>query len=111
MLDDSKDVFIAAQAPEWAARFPAASPAALDLLDRMLQFNPANRITVAQALQHPYLAQLHEEAAEPAAPGAPQARGACRASVSGWSRLWGLGVDNEPSPQPRCARGPASRRV
>lgn len=50
------------QAPDWRVRFPRASAPALDLLDRMLQFNPANRITVAEALQHPYLAQVSNQA-------------------------------------------------
>lgn len=50
-------------------KFPEADPLALDLMERMLQFDPRKRITVEQALKHPWLAQLHDEAAEPAAPG------------------------------------------
>jgi len=48
--------------------FPNASPEALDLLRKMLRFNPAKRITVDQALSHPYLSALHEPADEPVAP-------------------------------------------
>ena len=48
--------------------FPDASSQAIDLLARMLQFDPRKRITVEEALQHPYLAQLHDPSAEPAAP-------------------------------------------
>lgn len=33
---------------------------ALDLLLRMLQFNPRKRITLPEALRHPYLAQFHK---------------------------------------------------
>jgi serine/threonine protein kinase len=34
----------------------AASPLLLDLLARMLQYDPARRITAAEALQHPWFA-------------------------------------------------------
>ena len=51
--------------------FPDASAQAIDLLERMLQFNPTKRITVEDALAHPYLAQLHNPAVEPSAPGDP----------------------------------------
>jgi serine/threonine protein kinase len=34
--------------------FPAASPLALDLLTRLLRFDPAQRISAADALNHPY---------------------------------------------------------
>lgn len=47
--------------------FPRATPLALDLLDRMLGFDPAKRITVDEALAHPYLAALHDPADEPVA--------------------------------------------
>ena len=47
-----------AQTVDWAAKFPGANPRALDLMARMLQFNPGRRITVEQALAHPYLAQV-----------------------------------------------------
>lgn len=34
--------------------FPRADPLAIDLLQKMLQFNPYKRITAEQVLQHPY---------------------------------------------------------
>jgi serine/threonine protein kinase len=39
--------------------FPDANALAIDLLAKMLKFNPDERITVLQALAHPYLSQLH----------------------------------------------------
>lgn len=38
-------------------------------MEKMLKFDPRKRITVVDALKHPWLAQLHDEAAEPCAPG------------------------------------------
>jgi len=45
--------------------FPDASPEAIDLLEKMLAFHPARRITVEEALAHPYLASLHSPDDEP----------------------------------------------
>ncbi|KAJ1836637.1 Mitogen-activated protein kinase 2 [Coemansia sp. RSA 2711] len=51
--------------------FPYASPLAIDLMDKMLNFSPKKRITVEEALAHPYLAQYHDEADEPVCPPLP----------------------------------------
>ena len=48
--------------------FVSASPDALDLIKKCLQFNPDKRITAFEALRHPYVAQFHNEADEPACP-------------------------------------------
>eukprot|EP00126_Sphaerothecum_destruens_P006559 Sdes_comp19419_c0_seq1m10771 len=45
---------------------PRASPTALDLLEKMLVFDPSARITAEEALKHPYLAQFHDPNDEPA---------------------------------------------
>ena len=45
----------------FSSLFPRASQSALDLLDRMLQFDPSKRITVVEALRHPYLAVHFKE--------------------------------------------------
>lgn len=46
--------------------FPDAHPEALDLLQKMLQFDPRRRITVEDALRHPYVASIRCD--EPSAP-------------------------------------------
>ena len=48
--------------------FPSASDDALDLVRKLLQFNPSKRLTVEQALRHPYVAQFHNPDDEPACP-------------------------------------------
>ena len=48
--------------------FPGADPAGLDLLQRMIVFNPANRITLQQALEHPFLTGVRQPAAEVSSP-------------------------------------------
>ena len=45
--------------------FPHAPPVAIDFMDKLLQFAPEKRISVDEALQHPYLALLHDPNDEP----------------------------------------------
>ncbi|OIW19831.1 hypothetical protein TanjilG_24544 [Lupinus angustifolius] len=52
----------------FSARFPNVPPEALDLLEKMLIFDPNKRITVDEALCHPYLSSLHKINAEPICP-------------------------------------------
>ncbi|MES1909874.1 MAG: hypothetical protein MHM6MM_002561 [Cercozoa sp. M6MM] len=42
----------------WRTVFPNADPLAIDLLSRMLEFDPTRRCSVDEALNHPYLAAL-----------------------------------------------------
>uniref|UniRef100_A0AAY4BHE2 Mitogen-activated protein kinase n=1 Tax=Denticeps clupeoides TaxID=299321 RepID=A0AAY4BHE2_9TELE len=51
----------------WHRLFPTADPKALDLLDKMLTFNPHKRIEVEEALAHPYLEQYYDPTDEPVA--------------------------------------------
>ncbi|KAL8119040.1 hypothetical protein AgCh_016516 [Apium graveolens] len=52
----------------FSTRFPNMSPGAVDLLEKMLIFDPRRRITVDGALSHPYLAPLHDINDEPVCP-------------------------------------------
>ncbi|KAL7408972.1 kinase-like domain-containing protein [Mrakia frigida] len=45
--------------------YPQANPLALDLLARLLTFDPARRITCEEALNHPYLSVWHDPNDEP----------------------------------------------
>ena len=50
------------------ALYPNASPLAIDFLTKTLTFDPKKRLTVEQALQHPYLEAYHDPEDEPVAP-------------------------------------------
>jgi serine/threonine protein kinase len=52
--------------PSFESFFPAGSSRlALDLISRMLQFHPDDRITVEDALAHPYLKDFRSHISEP----------------------------------------------
>ena len=46
---------------DFTERYPQANPLAVDLLEKLLKFHPKNRITVDQALKHPYFTELYDE--------------------------------------------------
>lgn len=52
--------------------FPKTSDLALDLLEKLLAFNPVKRITVEEALRHPYLEPYHDPDDEPTADPIPE---------------------------------------
>eukprot|EP00873_Tetraselmis_striata_P033335 jgi/Tetstr1/453599/TSEL_040556.t1 len=64
-LPDFKDNF-----PKWrpqslASALPMLDPLGLDLLQRMLVYQPGQRITAFNALEHEYFAEFHDEAPQP----------------------------------------------
>lgn len=56
----------------WKAMFPKTSDLALDLLEKLLAFNPVKRISVEEALKHPYLEPYHDPEDEPTAAPIPE---------------------------------------
>lgn len=52
--------------------FRRAEPAAVDFIERTLAFDPARRLTVAECLEHPYVAEFRSPASETAASPIPQ---------------------------------------
>jgi len=50
------------------SRFPSAGPEPLALLGEMLKFAPEQRVTVAQALEHPLFAKIRDTLKETTAP-------------------------------------------
>ncbi|CAG9321628.1 unnamed protein product [Blepharisma stoltei] len=52
----------------WSTLYAKANPIALDLLNKMLVFNPNKRFTVEECLAHPYFEGLHNAEEEPTAP-------------------------------------------
>lgn len=53
---------------EFETLYPNANPLAIDFLKRTLTFDPKKRMTVEEALAHPYLANYHDPADEPTVP-------------------------------------------
>ncbi|CAK9157105.1 unnamed protein product [Ilex paraguariensis] len=51
----------------FSSLYPQADPLALDLLQRMLVFDPSKRITVTEALYHPYMSSLYDPTCNPPA--------------------------------------------
>ena len=47
--------------------YPNASPDALDLMQKLLVFNPNKRLTAEEALNHPFVKDFHNVDDEPSA--------------------------------------------
>ena len=44
---------------------PGVPEDAVDLMEKLMKINPNKRLNVQEALEHPYLAQFHNDANEP----------------------------------------------
>jgi mitogen-activated protein kinase 1/3 len=53
------------EAVDFSRAFPQCDPQGLDLMSRLLMFSPSKRLTVEQALAHPYVALYHDLDDEP----------------------------------------------
>jgi len=53
----------------WRDVLPEATPLAIEMIDRLIDYDPAGRMTAEQALAHPYLEALHQPEEEPVADG------------------------------------------
>jgi len=51
----------------WEKIYPGKEPMLLDMLNKLLAFNPVSRLTVEQALAHPYLEAYYDPSDEPVA--------------------------------------------
>ncbi|KAL0924981.1 hypothetical protein M5K25_003280 [Dendrobium thyrsiflorum] len=51
----------------FSSLYPHADPLAIDLLQKMLVFDPSRRISVIEALQHPYMSPLYDPSTNPPA--------------------------------------------
>lgn len=49
------------QKDAWSSIYPKVSEDAIDLLTRLMQYNPEDRLTAASGLSHPYCNQFHDE--------------------------------------------------
>ena len=52
----------------WNTVFPHAEPAALDLISKLLVFDPERRLSAEESLAHPFLAPYHFPDDEPSHP-------------------------------------------
>ena len=53
--------------PRWKELFHNADENELDLLQRLMEFDPSKRITAQEGVKHPYCVQFHDAAHEPVA--------------------------------------------
>ena len=59
-----KDISDEVKGIPWEQICPSATPDALDLLSKLIMFNPDERITAKEAIKHPFLSEYHEHVDE-----------------------------------------------
>lgn len=55
-----KDISSEVKGIPWEQICPNSTSEAIDLLSKMIKFDPDERITAAEALHHPFLKEYHE---------------------------------------------------
>lgn len=55
----------------WQDTYPFAATEAVDLIDKLLKWNPTKRLTVEQAIEHPFLGAVRDVDDEPVCPWGP----------------------------------------
>lgn len=55
------ETIVATKTKSFKSMFPKCDPLELDLLSRLLSFNPNKRITIEEALRHPYVSEFHDQ--------------------------------------------------
>ena len=51
-------------ASDWRTLYPKASDDAIDLLEKLMQYDPNKRISAKEGLEHPYCVQFHDKETE-----------------------------------------------
>jgi len=58
MLDNLKLSSHSASSPKWSETYARAGPEAVDLLEKLMQWDPAKRLTALEGMSHPYCKQF-----------------------------------------------------
>jgi serine/threonine protein kinase len=62
--------FLAYPKQAWTVKVPTLEPQGQDLLDKLLQFHPDQRISASEAMKHPYFCDVQVSTAAPSSGGA-----------------------------------------
>jgi serine/threonine protein kinase len=75
---------------------PLFIPEAVDLLEAMLLLDPESRLTAAQGLSHPYLAEFHDPESEPGSQAYDDSFESLELDIGEWKSEWRLIAGGQP---------------